>query len=270
MALATRPPLAIRHDSVIGGTHFTPWGKTYLKAQLGEAVSNAISPINTIGNYEYTQIKEEELRRSIRRIFYSDMLEQLMAMEGQAQMRVYVFQQKQNIVQKMLGPTYGRWEAEFGIPWVARLFNIMYRAGQFAPPPDIILEQGGQPKVRFESPLARAQRLEEIDAMNQAMADLMPIMQIQLEEWKMTGKQPNNWILDGYDFDKYVTKVNQNRGVPATVTRSDRQVMAIRQSRGQAEAEAKQNQEMAAMAEGIGQAGPGVKALAEAQAAGNA
>ena len=190
-----------------------------------------------------------------------------MALEGQQEFRVYVFQQKMNIVQKMLGPTYGRWEAEFGIPWVARVFNMLYRSKALPQPPDILMEMGGQPKVRFESPLARAQRLEEIDAMNQAMQDLTPIVQLQLNEWKMTGRQPANWVLDSYDFDKYTEQINQNRGVPATATRSQREIMAIRQSRAEAEQQAAQQQQMAQLAEMAGQAAPMAKVLTEQKAA---
>jgi hypothetical protein len=264
MALRIKPALAQRHDAVVGAKRLSPWGVTVVRVAPGENVQNAIAPIVTnMGNYSFSQIDAEKLKQMVRRIFYADMLEQLMALEGQQEMRVYVFQQKQNIVQKLLGPTYGRWESEFGIPIVARMFNVMLRANAFAPIPDIILEMGGQPKVRFESPLARAQRMEEIDGMNQAMQALMPIIQMQLNEWKMTGKQPQNWVLDGYDFDKYTEKINRNYGVPATVTRSNREIMAIRQSRAQAEQQQEIGQELMQTAEGIGKVAPALKALTD-------
>jgi len=262
MALRTKPPFAMRHGAEIGDKKFTPWGKTVVRTAPGEPVSNAIAPLVTgLGNYSFSQIDAPKMQEMVRRIFYADMLQQLMALEGQQEMRVYVFQQKQNIVQKMLGPTYGRWEFEFGIPIVARVFNTMYRAGVFPPPPPIILERGGQPRVRFESPLARAQRMEEIDAMNQAMQDLMPIIQMQLNQWKMTGAQPNQWILDGYDFDKYRDQINQNRGVPAVATLGQKQIDAIRGSRAEAARQSQMGQDMSAMAEGAGKIAPLVRAL---------
>jgi hypothetical protein len=261
MALRIKPALAQRHDAVIS-KQLTPWGKTVVRTGAGESVNNVIAPISTgLSNYSFSQVDAPKLQAMIRRIFYADMLQQLMALEGQQEMRVYVFQQKQNIVQKMLGPTYGRWEFEFGIPIVARVFNTLYRAKMFPPPPDIILELGGQPRVRFESPLARAQRMEEIDAMNQAMQDLMPIIQMQLNEWKMTGAQPNQWILDGYDFDKYRDSINRNRGVPAIATLGQKQIDAIRGSRAEAEKKAKLNQELMGAAQAGGQVAPLVKAL---------
>lgn len=262
MALRIKKPMLQRHDAVVGGLKLTPWGKTIVRVQAGEALSNAVAPMDmSHDSYQFQQVDAEVLKKSIRRIFYADVLEQLMALEGQQEMRVYVFQQKQAIVQKMLGPTYGRWEFEFGIPMVARQFNMMYRRKAFAPPPDIILELGGQPKVRFESPLARAQRMEELDAMNQAMQDLSPVIQQQLAEWKMTGKQPNQWILDGYDFDKYRETVDRNRGVPATVTLNRRQIDAIRGSRAEAQKQAQLSQELAAGAKGMGDATPAIQAL---------
>jgi len=219
------------------------------------------------GSYSFSQIDAKVLKDQIRRIFYADMLEQLMALEGQQEMRVYVFQQKQNIVQKMLGPTYGRWESEFGIPWVARVFNLMLRERAFAPVPNIIMELGGQPKVRFESPLARAQRSEQVDSMNQAMQDLNPVINMQIAEWEKTGKQPEEWILDGYDFDKYRNKVNDNRGVPATVTKSDQQIMAIRNSRAEAAQAAQAGQEAMQVTEGMKNVAPMIAAAGDKKAA---
>lgn len=259
--LTIKPPLAVRNDAVIGARKFTPWGVTVVRTAPGENVAHAIAPINMLGRFEYMQLKEDQKRKSIRRIFYADALEQLMTFEGQQEMRVYVFQQKQGIVQKMLGPTYGRWEAEFGIPWVSRLFNMMYRAGVFPQPPDIILQMGGQPRVRFDSPLARAQRMEEIDAMNSAIQGLRPIVELQANEWKMTGRQPHAWVLDAYNFDKYTEKVNRNYGVPAIVTNSGREIAAIRQSRAEAERVAQQSQQLAMLAEGAGKAAPALKLL---------
>jgi len=268
MALRIKPALAQRHDSVIGDRRFSPWGVTIVKVNAGEPLQNALAPIVTgNSNYSFSQIDAKVLKDQIRRIFYADMLEQLMALEGQQEMRVYVFQQKQNIVQKMLGPTYGRWESEFGIPWVARVFNLMLRERAFAPPPSIILELGGQPKVRFESPLARAQRSEQIDSMNQAMQDLQPVINMQIAEWEKTGKQPAQWVLDGYDFDKYREKVNQNRGVPATVTLSDRQIDAIRGSRAEAERAAQAGAEAMQFTEGIKNVAPMVAAAGQSQKA---
>ncbi len=264
MMLRIKPPLAQRHDSVIGQKRFTPWGVTVVRVAPGEPVTNAMAPLVTNhGNYSFSQVDSQRLREQIRRIFYADMLEQLMALEGQQEMRVYVFQQKQNIVQKMLGPTYGRWEAEFGFPFVTRVFNVMYRAGAFSPPPDIVLELGGQPRVKFESPLARAQRMEETDAMSQAMADLQPIVELQLNEWKMTGRQPSQWALDAYNFDAFTETVNMNRGVPAAVTNSRKQIMALRQSRAIAEQKSQQSQQLMQLAEGAGKAAPALKLLEE-------
>jgi hypothetical protein len=268
MALRIMPALAQRHESVIGDRRFSPWGVTIVRLAAGESLQNAIAPIVTGNqNYSFSQIDAPALKNQIRRMFYADMLEQLMALEGQQEMRVYVFQQKQNIIQKMLGPTYGRWESEFGIPWVARVFNLMLRERAFAPIPSIILELGGQPKVKFESPLARAQRSEQIDSMNQAIQDLQPVINMQIAEWEKTGKQPEQWVLDGYDFDSYRDKVNQNRGVPATVTKSQKQIMAIRDSRAEAAQAAQAGQEAMQITEGLKNTAPMVQAMNQKEAA---
>lgn len=264
--LRIKPALAQRHDAVIGGKHFSPWGVTVVRVQPGEPVTNALSPIITsLPGYNFNNLDGEKLRQIVRRIFYADLLEQLMALEGQQEMRVYVFAQKQNLIQKMLGSNYGRWELEFGIPWAARVFNMLYRGGAFPPVPDVIMELGGQPRVRFESPLARAQRMEEVDAMNAAFQALNPIVMAQMEEWKLTGHQPMNWVLDRYDFDKYGAQIDQNYGVPAKVVRNTREIMAIRQSRADSEIQAQKTMEMQQAAQGIQQVTPLLLGAQQAQ-----
>ncbi len=264
MTLRIKPTLLQRHDAVIGAKRFSPWGATVVRTAPGENVQNVIAPLNAnSGSYSFSQIDAEALKSMIRQIFYADTLRQLMAMEGQQEMRVYVFQQKQNIVQKMLGPTYGRWESELGQPLIARMFNMMLRNKVFAPVPDIILEQGGQPQVRFESPLARAQRMEQIDAMNQALQDLTPVIQLQLKQWEMTGQKPQQFILDGYDYDRYRNQVNENRGVPATITLSQKQLDALRGSYAENQKAQQMGNDAQALAQSAGKVAPLVKALSD-------
>lgn len=261
LALAIKRPLLQRHDAVIGAKRLKPWGVTTVRVPFNSRLEEALRPLDMGSDFRRTQVKADELRQSIRRIFWVDMLQQLMALEGQQEMRVYVFQQKQNIANKLLAPVYGRWESEFGNPMIGRYFNLLLRRGVFSPPPDILLEQGGRLNVRFESPLARAQRNEAIQAMQAAMADILPIAEAQ---FKLSGRTD---ILDNYDFDKFAMEINRNHSVPATIVRSAKEVAILRKSRAEAEAEAQMGQEAMMVAEGMGKAAPALKLLQDRKAA---
>jgi len=259
-SLKIKPPILQAHDAVIGSLRLKPWGVTTVRLG-GRAIGDLIQPFQTGSHPEISQIKEEELRRSIRQAFYVDQLRELLMIEGRKEMTAFEYLQKINLLNKILGPVYGRWESEFGNPLIARHFNLLYRRGVFSPPPDILVEQGGRIKVQFESPLARAQRMEEIQAMNQAMSEIAPIAEMQWKEAQITGRPVTQPILDGYDFDKYREHINKIHGVPATVTRSAKEVAVIRNSRAEAEQQAKAGQEAMMVAEGAGKVAPLLKVL---------
>ena len=61
----------------------------------------------------------------------------------------------------LLGPLAGRQMSEFLGPMVERELDLLARAGQIPPMPQELAEAGGEYKIEYDSPLARAQRAEE-------------------------------------------------------------------------------------------------------------
>lgn len=259
-ALKIKPMFLRAHDAMIGAMRLKPWGVLTVRLNnANQSIGDRFTTLQTGSQPEISQINEEELRRSIRLIFYIDQLRELMMVEGRTQMTATEFLQKISLLNKILGPVYGRWESEFGYPLIGRHFNLMYRNGAFSDPPDVLLERGGTVRVKFESPLARAQRIEEIQAMTTAMGDILPIAEAQ---YKYQGHAD---VLDNYDFDEYAQKVGDTRGVPASLTRSRDQVAVIRQSRAEAQQQQRQAEMAMMMAEGAGKVAPFVKAVKDGQ-----
>ena len=130
-------------------------------------------------------------------------------------------------MQRLLGPTLGRFQSEFLNPLIERVFGIMLRGGGFLPAPEIIQDQ--QIDVDFVGPLARSQRMEEAVAVE------------RLYQLAMNIGQVDPAIMDNINHDVAIRTRANLLGVPKTVLRGEDEVEEIRQERAaaqQAQAEA--------------------------------
>ena len=240
-ALKIRPPILSRHDSVIGTLRLTPAGQTSVNTH-GQRIQDTIMPFQTGSHPEVSAIKEEELRKSIRQIFYVDQILALLEVQ-KTEMTAYEYAKKIELLFRLLGPVYGRLEWEFLHRLIDISFDVMLAAGAFSPPPEEVYESDGQIDVEFQNPIAKAQRTGDVEAITLAVNDLAPLGQIYPQVW------------DGFDPDKTRAHIFDIRGVPAKVTRSEEEIAAVR------EAKARQQQSELAM----GKAAPMVKVMQEGQ-----
>lgn len=246
-ALKIRPPVLHRHDSVIGTLRLTPAGATSINT-FGGAIQDSIMPFQTGSSPEISSLKEEELRKSIRQIFYVDQI--LMLMEvNKSEMTAFEFAKKIELLFKILGPVYGRVQHEFLQQEWDGIFEEMFYAEEFSPPPQDVYDIDGKIDTVFENPLARAQRSGDVEAVTQAVQDLLPLGQIDPSVW------------DRIDMDKTTTHIFQVRGVPAICARNDEEIQAIRDSRQAAQQQQQQLAEASQIAESAGKAAPMLAAL---------
>ncbi len=253
-ALKLRPPIIVANDSVMGGViRLRPAAVTTVRTK-GRRIGDLISPFQTGSQPEVSQIKEEELRRSIREIY---MVEQILAMlrVDKPQMTAFEFGKKMELLFRILAPVYGRLQNEYLAPMVERDFNIMLRQGALSDPPDILLEMGGDIQVVFDNPLARAQRLHEVEAVRSSIADVAPIAEIQMATM---GEAP---IWDKLNTDKAAALIFEVRGVPASVVNSDEEVEVIRAARAEAKQQAEAAEAALKVTEGVRNVAPAMNAL---------
>jgi hypothetical protein len=218
-ALKIRPPVLSRHDSVIGTLRLTPGGPMSVNTH-GQRIQDVIAPFETGSRPEVSAIKEEELRKSIRQIFFVDQILALMEVQ-KTEMTAFEFAKKIELLFRLLGPVYGRMEFEFLRRIIDISFDIMIAAGDLSPPPDVIFESNGEIDVEFQNPIAKAQRAGDVEAITLAVNDLAPLAQMFPEIW------------DGFDPDKLRAHVFQIRGVPAKVSRNEEEIEAVREARQQ-------------------------------------
>lgn len=249
-ALKIRPPMLHGHNTVIGSLRLVPGGPTAVNLH-GKDIRQQIMPFETGSRPEVSQIKEEELRASIQKIFYIDHILELMKVE-KSEMTAYEFHKKLELLFQLLGPVYGRahWELLYCIADI--MWDLQYYAKAFPEPPPEIYDTDGQIDAVFQNPLAKAQRSGDAEAVTMALGDGAGLVQIF---------GPS--VLDGLDPDKTMNGIMEIRGVPARWRRSDKEILALREARDA------QNQQQLALdkaeqaAGAIGKAGPGMKAMKE-------
>jgi len=206
-AKAIDPPLLVQDDGVIGKVRMTPGGITVVRSDA------SIQPLQIGSNWQITDLKENQLRQAIRQAYYSD---QLQLQEG-PQMTATEVQVRYELMQRLLGPTLGRFQSEFLNPLIERVFGLMLRSNAFSIAPDVI--QGEQVDVEFVGPLARSQRMEEAIAVEKLYALAGQVAQI------------DPTIIDNINHDQAIRMRAELLGVPKSILRGIEEVESLREER---------------------------------------
>ena len=209
---AIDPPLLVQDDGVIGRVRMTPGGITVIRNDA------AVKPFQSGANMQVTTFKEAELKTAIRQAYYSD---QLQLQQG-PQMTATEVQVRYELMQRLLGPTLGRFQSEFLNPLIERVFGIMFRADAFVQEPNLL--QGQSIDIEYVGPLARSQRMEEAVAVE------------RLYQLAMQLAQADPSIMDILDHDEAIRARAELLGVPKSVLRGRAEVDELRQARMQQQA----------------------------------
>ena len=209
---AIDPPLLVQDDGVIGRVRMTPGGITVIRNDA------AVKPFQAGANMQVTTFKEAELKTAIRQAYYSD---QLQLQQG-PQMTATEVQVRYELMQRLLGPTLGRFQSEFLNPLIERVFGIMFRAEAFVQEPNLL--QGQSIDIEYVGPLARSQRMEEAVAVE------------RLYQLAMQLAQADPSIMDILNHDEAIRARAELLGVPKSVLRGRAEVDELRQARMQQQA----------------------------------
>ncbi len=174
---------------------------------------DSMKPLQTGSNWQLADARIAQLQAAIRKLLMAD---QLQPQDGPA-MTATEIHARIALLRQQLGPLFGRMQAEYLQGLIKRAFMLAFRAGALGPPPEELANQSFS--IKYISPLARAQKLEDvsaIDQLNQGLVMLAPI-------------SPS--VLDVIDFDEQQRTKAQALGVPLKTIRSADAVMAMRQQR---------------------------------------
>ena len=273
-----RPPLDVPVNAYINPIELIPGYKNLNQDEGGRRVT----ALNVSGDLQYTAKDIELQQNKVKEIFYNDQL----YLRTNAEMTATEVQKRSEIQMQLMGPWQGRLELELFEPLINRILGILIRSGEIPPPPQELLEQAeeetlsgkakeGQQltekqlekqrqkystralKIVYDSPLARAQRLVDVQVIDQVKASVAQSIQLNPQ-----GAQA---LMARFDFTKMEVDRARALGLPAKYIISDEdyaQAQQAQQAQMQQMQQMQMMQQMAEMGQKIGNT-PGGEAVTQ-------
>lgn len=236
------PPLAISHEGTIGPVRTVPGGLNFLDGE------GQITPIGTKGNIPLSLEMMQDLRNRIMTTFFVDQLQ----MAGNADMTATEVLQRTEERMRLLGPIMGRMQSELLGPIITRVFGIMARNGEFPDQPEEL--DGHEFVVDYVSPIALAQKGQKV--------------QRALSMLEIAGRvaQHSPEVMARFDGANFLPWVANEMGTDPELILNDEEFEKKQQQTQMAQMAGP----AAVAAEAFSKVGQGTKALADAEAAGQA
>jgi hypothetical protein len=232
------PPLQVPKKGFISPTiKLTPGGINFYDA----TTQGRIEPIEIGANFPVTLEILQDQREQIRDQFFVTQLQLIDVREMTAEEARLRTAENARII----GPTFGRLNDDYLDRLVDRCRGILARNGKLSEIPQVVLEaekeKGTQLRVKFVSPLAKAQ----------AASDVQAIQLTAQTAFDWVEKSQDVSVMDNLDLDAGIKKIAELDGSPAEFMRNDDERDRIRAQRLKlAEMQAK-----LALAEQAGKAG---------------
>ena len=225
------PPLIAEDDGVLNPRTMKIGPRKVIVANSVDS----IKPLITGAKVEFGQVLVAELQQAVRKSLMADLFEKLLDDPKMTATQVHAIV---GVLRQRMGPRFGRLQSEYLQPLVERSFGLALRAGALGQVPRSLLNR--EYTVRYLSPLARAQKLEDVSAMDRHETALLT---------EAGAGVPS--LLDTYDWDAAARHRAELLGVPLKLIPEARKVDEIRQARAEQQAEqAQQAVQLAAQAKG--------------------
>lgn len=199
----------------------------------------------TAGRFDVSVEMIQDLRSQIRSIFKTDELQ----LRDSPAMTATEVQVRYELMNRVLGSTLARLQADFLGPLIEIAAHILGRSGQLPAMPDQVKRAGGQTNIEYQGPISRAQRSDEVASIERLASFVAGLVKMGFTDAAAV-----------FDAAKAVRETADRLGVPAAVIASPEEV----QKKNQAAAQLQQRMAQAEAARAEGEA---VAQRAEAQGA---
>lgn len=229
---ATDPPLWVLGDGLMSAARTFPGGITYIDGAVARQFGRVpVGELQTSAQIPVGREMQNDLREQIWGAFFRNVLQ--LPVNAPRMTATEIIERKEEML-RSVGPVFGQLETDYPAVLTERVFGIMFRAGAFPPPPEILL--GQDIDFRFESPILRAKNQIETVGLARQLETLALLIQSQPE------------MMDNFDGDAIARATPLAGGFPHTWLVPVEQRDAQRQAR----AEAQQAQQMAELANQVG------------------
>jgi hypothetical protein len=224
------PPLVLPHDGYLLPIKYGP---AAINFRLKGSADDKIEPLATGANISIGLEIISQWQSIIKKGYFVDLF---LLLADPARKDMTATEVMQRVEEKMLilAPVLGRLMNEFLDPLINRTFAILWRTGKLLPPPAEL--QGMPYQIEYISPLARAQKWDQMKSINNFLGILGNI----------AAYKPN--VVDNLNEDVVAKDVQELYGVNPKYLRSEEDVAQIRAQRAQ---EMQQAQQMQALQQGV-------------------
>lgn len=211
----------------------------------GLTIVSSLDEIRTMessARFDQADAEIDRLQRSINQIFFVDKLQ----LKDSPAMTATEVQVRYERMQRLMGPTLGRIQADFLDPLIRRTFMILIRAGQMPEQPEVVAD--ADLDIEYIGPLPRAQKSEQAQS---------------IEMWLGTIAQLGELfpsMLDVPNPDEIAKKLAELRGVPFSLLNDEEDIAKMREEK---QARQQAQEQLMAMQEG----GKGMQEMAAGQEA---
>ena len=217
---AVNPPWLVPNDGIASSPRTFPGGITPYDASLLQLTGGRppMTPLISGADIPLGREMQNDIREQVWSAFFRNVLQ--LPFAGPQMTATEILERKAEFM-RVIGPTFGRLEADYTGPMVERGFMVLLRAGAFPDPPEAL--QGRGIKFEYASPIAKAQRQIDAAAMAKTAEDIAPLIQL------------NPALMDNFDDDKITREISEANGLPQDWLRPVEARDQLRQQRAQAQ-----------------------------------
>ena len=213
------PPLVTVDDGVLNARTIKLGPRKIIVANS----IDSIKPLITGAKVEFGQLMVERLEAKVRRALMADLFDKVLNDPTMTATQVNAIL---GMIRQRMGPRFGRMQAEWLQVLIERAYGLALRAGVIGKPPRSLLQRNYS--IKYLSPLARAQKLDELGAMDRHEQSLMAEAQVKPD------------VLDTFDLEEAARWRARTLGLPSEVIRDAKATDKLRKDRAEAQAAARQ------------------------------
>ncbi len=172
--MAVEPPLLIPDDGVITTVAMSPRGVT--PGGVTERGERLVQPLFDGSDTSAGAALLEMTRKVINEAFYVTLFQVLT--ETKSHVSATEIMERSQEKGMLLAPVMGRQETELLSPMTDREVDLMAQMGYLDDMPPELVEAGGAYRIRYENPLARAQRAEQGAGFYRTIEGITPLANI--------------------------------------------------------------------------------------------
>jgi len=168
-----------------------------------------IWPYESGSNFNISEMMLQDMRNMIRKHFREDDL----ALKDSPAMTATEAQLRVEMLNRLFGTTTQRINNDLSDPILQTTFNLMWRAGQFEAPPQIIQDMNPTMQIEYLGPFTRSQRTDEVAAIERLASAAAAMKKMDFKVYR-------------FDPDGALKEMAERLATPAACMKSDAQVDA--------------------------------------------